>query len=128
MDQLSPVAIVALFAGISKALTDVLFKPIRAFVERAAPDSTGAFIVDQITPLVAWFISGVFVGFSGINVFEGIMGDVPGIIFTAIVSGLGANLLHDFFTWPKTLARELYVYQDLEEEVVASAECCCDDG
>lgn len=45
---------------------------------------------------IAWIVSGIFVWFSEVNLFTGIISsDVVGQIVTAIVAGGGANLLHD---------------------------------
>lgn len=130
MNELSPLAIIALFSAVSKAITEKVYKPIRTVVQRFWPDSVGAFIADQLTPYIAWGISGALVWVAQFNLFEGIMPAAPGIIFTAIVSGLGANLLADFFDWPKTLARELSVYRGIvfEGELLEVDELppCCD--
>jgi len=118
MNELSPLAIVGLFAAIAKALTEHAYKPIRSVVQEVKPDSAAAVIADKLTPYIAWVISALLVWFSQVNLFEGIMPTVPGIIFTAIASGLGANLLADTFDWPKTLARELTMYNVAAQEVL----------
>ncbi len=50
---------------------------------------------------IAWIVSGIFVWFSGVNLFTGIIpSDVVGKIVTAVVAGGGANLLHDLTDKP----------------------------
>lgn len=50
---------------------------------------------------IAWLVSGVLVFLTGVNLFAELMPNpVVGQILTAIVSGGGANLLHDL-TDPK---------------------------
>lgn len=45
---------------------------------------------------VAWGLSGVFVAFTQVNLFESIIPNpVIGMVLTAVVAGGGANLLHD---------------------------------
>jgi len=125
--EFSPVAIVAFFSAISKGITELAYKPIRGLIERFWPESPGAYIADQLTPYVAWLISGVLVWYSKVNLFEGFMPTGPGILFTALASGLGANLISDAFDWPKTLAREIAIYKyalgDAKEEEIADS-CC----
>jgi len=112
----SSLTLVVLFAAISKTITERFYKPIRTVVEKSWPESIGAYIADQAVPYVAWAISGIMVWVSGVNLFEGVMPETAGVVFTALASGLGANLISDAFDWPKTLARELTVYSSLRPQ------------
>jgi len=50
---------------------------------------------------IAWVLAGVFVAFTGVNLFEMFIPDpLTGKILTAIVAGGGANLLHDLTDKP----------------------------
>ena len=62
----------------------------------------------------AWILAGVFVWFTGVNLFASfIPNQLIGQILTAIVAGGGSNLLHDLTDKPDNL---IAVFNALESE------------
>lgn len=62
----------------------------------------------------AWILAGVFVWFTGVNLFASFIPNaLIGQILTAIVAGGGSNLLHDLTDKPNTLVS---VFNALEED------------
>jgi len=62
----------------------------------------------------AWVLAGVFVWFTGLNLFAAyIPNELIGKILTAIVAGGGSNLLHDLTDKPDDL---LAIFNTLEPE------------
>ena len=61
----------------------------------------------------AWVLAGVFVWFTGLNLFAPYIPDeLIGKILTAVVAGGGSNLLHDLTDKPSLTAIDI----DLEED------------
>ena len=64
----------------------------------------------------AWILAGVFVWFTGLNLFASfIPNELIGKILTAIVAGGGSNLLHDLTDKPQSLL--IPVIEDEDEAV-----------
>jgi len=62
----------------------------------------------------AWILAGVFVWFTGLNLFASfIPNELIGKILTAIVAGGGSNLLHDLTDKPDDL---LAIFNTIEPE------------
>lgn len=65
----------------------------------------------------AWILAGVFVWFTGLNLFASfIPNELIGKILTAIVAGGGSNLLHDLTDKPQSLL--IPVIEDKDHEAV----------
>ena len=65
----------------------------------------------------AWILAGVFVWFTGLNLFATfIPNELIGKILTAIVAGGGSNLLHDLTDKPQSLL--IPVIEDKDHEAV----------
>lgn len=73
----------------------------------------------------AWILSGVFVWFTGLNLFAALIpNELIGKVLTAVVAGGGANLLHDLTDKPDNLAAvfnalendQLTVHSDIERQ------------
>ena len=65
----------------------------------------------------AWILAGVFVWFTGVNLFAPfIPSDLVGKILTAIVAGGGSNLLHDLTDAPDNLVA-VYSLDEVKESV-----------
>ena len=63
----------------------------------------------------AWIISGVFVWFTGVNLFAAFIPNaLIGQILTAIVAGGGSNLLHDLTDKPSNLIAGFNALEDDE--------------
>lgn len=79
-------AVVFGMAALAKGLIDALVAPL---FEK--------FQLDKFWLMyAAWIVSGVFVWFTGMNLFSAyIPSPAVGLIMTAIVAGVGANVLHD---------------------------------
>ena len=61
----------------------------------------------------AWILAGVFVWFTGVNLFASFIPNaLIGQILTAIVAGGGSNLLHDITDKPG----EIWIANNLEDE------------
>jgi len=66
----------------------------------------------------AWVLAGVFVWFTGLNLFAAfIPNELIGKILTAIVAGGGSNLLHDLTDKPDNLAAVFNMLEDEDEAV-----------
>jgi len=66
----------------------------------------------------AWILAGVFVWFTGLNLFAAfIPNELIGKILTAIVAGGGSNLLHDLTDKPDNLAAVFNMLEDEDEAV-----------
>lgn len=79
-------AVVFGMAALAKGLIDALVAPV---FEKYQLDTFWIMYI-------AWLVSGALVWFTGVNLFaEYIPTPVVGLILTAIVGGVGANVLHD---------------------------------
>ena len=127
---MSPVQVVLMFAAIATAVVDKFFKPIRAFIMDKWPESAAGSLLDFATPYVAWVISGALVYYGKVNLVPAdILSPTLGILVTAVVSGFGANAIHDLLSIPQTFARELAVYREagyvLDDEEFDPPMACC---
>lgn len=67
----------------------------------------------------AWILAGVFVWFTGLNLFATfIPNELIGKILTAIVAGGGSNLLHDLTDKPDNLVAVFNALEGDEDEAV----------
>jgi len=80
------VALIFGLAALVNGLVDALIAPL---FEKFALDKFWL-------KYVAWIISGVVVWFTGANLFAAyIPAEAVGLILTAVIAGVGSNILHD---------------------------------
>ena len=88
---MNPLTIVVFLSVTANRLIDGLITP---FFDRYEWDKF-------ILKYVAWFIAGVLVFLSDVNLFTGYLPNaLIGQILTALVGGGGANFIHDLFDKP----------------------------
>lgn len=114
---------------LAEAVTEKIVKPIKEILIAIGSSVVVEKILDALTPYLVWALTGTVVVAGEITIFPGILPGLPGIIATAIVTGVGANRLHDILSFPKQFAQEQaineHVYENwLRSQDAFQKECC----